>query len=159
MTGHATIRQVDAIERDLALAATRAAAGQKARGASTAQQQVAAAKVAGINSRRVAERTVPGALSLIRLVREATDHEPIARATDHMTHAELVALAVVLAALVPADVDPDHALAWCDLPPSEWPEPVLVHERRRHDNGARDAVAVIAATEYRRRVRALDVAS
>ena len=97
---------------------------------------------------------VPRAVRLVRAIRDEGPHS-VALETDHLDRQELIALVVALAAMVPADVDPAKALAWIDLPAAEWPADLLVRESARHDDGARDATAVLAAAELNRRFAAM----
>lgn len=66
-----------------------------------------------------------------------------------------ITVALDLLAVIPADLDPEAALAWVDLPVQEWPDDVLEAEAARAAAGARDGVALVADVELRRRLRTL----
>lgn len=102
----------------------------------------------------LARRAVARAVRLAAGIRDEGPHT-VAEATDTLPRQELVALVVALAAMVPADVDPVAALAWVETPAAEWPDRLLVAEAARHDTGARDATAVLAALELDRRLAAM----
>lgn len=74
-----------------------------------------------------------------------------ARLAGGWSQADLLEVALALASLLPAPLDPEVALAWLDLPPEEWPEETLAVEVARWDAGARDATAEVARVERDRR--------
>lgn len=95
-------------------------------------------------------QAVERALALARTVR-SRHHERVARLTGRWSHADLLEVALALASMLPAPLDPEVALAWLDLPAEEWPEPVLVVEVARWEAGCRDATAEAARVERDRR--------
>lgn len=95
-------------------------------------------------------RAVERALALARAVR-SRHHERVARLTGGWSQADLLEVALALASLLPAPLDPEVALAWLDLPAEEWPAETLAVEVGRWDAGARDATAEAARVERDRR--------
>lgn len=71
----------------------------------------------------LAAAMVRPAEQLAALVHNGCDASEVADLTDHMTHLELVALAVVLAAMTDPRSTLVEKLAWTDVPPRRRPGP------------------------------------
>lgn len=100
-----------------------------------------------------AEPDHPAVATALELARTIRDRDPdtVAVVLAALTTPELAEVALALAAMVRPDTDPDTALAWLDLPASEWPDAVLAAEYGRWVAGERDATARDARDEHVRR--------
>lgn len=81
------------------------------------------------------------------------DQEAIAAILERNDRGGLGVLVLMMAAIIPPDVDLDAATEWLDLPPEEWTADTMWREVRRHKHGANDRTAVAAATEADRRAQ------
>ena len=114
-------------------------------------QAAAAADQAG----SVPEETIDLARLLAQSVRAHNAQDLIDHITTELRWQDLRALAVVLAALVPPDVDVKRALEWVELQPYGWSDQTVAAEAGRWARGARDFTAARARHEQeRRQVRA-----
>lgn len=84
---------------------------------------------------------VERALALVVGIREREPRAAVRTVTADLDWPQLRALAVTLAAMCRADVDPAAALEWVDLPPAEWSDTTVVVEEGRWMDGARDYTA------------------
>lgn len=84
---------------------------------------------------------VDPAVRLVHAIREQNGRDAAIALLRQVPDELIWDLAVTIAALVPSDVDPEHALEWIDVPSKDWSDATVAREHGRWTAGARDHVA------------------